>query len=91
MIMELSNPEKNYIEFKEWFRGMTDNQLIATFNSDVGNLGWVSSRGYFHLALREEFEKRKYDYSTIGDKRSLSLKNRVKLVGKKIVFNSNDG
>ena len=84
--MEPSNPEKNYIEFRERFGNMTDEQLIAVFNGDVGKSGWVSSRGYFHIALREEFEKRKYDYSAIGDKGSLSFKNRVNLVGKKIVF-----
>ena len=57
--LEKSDPDKNYIEYKERFKSMTDGQLMDAFNREVGNSGWTSSRASYLVALREEFEKRK--------------------------------
>ena len=83
--MTSHEPLNTYQEFQERFRGMSDEQLIGAFNGDVGNPGWVSARASFHAALREEFEKREYDYSAIGDKGGLSWNKKVRLIDKKIV------
>jgi hypothetical protein len=83
--MILSDPQKNYKEYKERFSDMSDEQLIDAFNREVNNIGWTSSRAFYLVALQEEFENRNYDYSEIGDKEGLSLKNKIKLIGKKVV------
>ena len=57
--LEKSDPDKNYMEYKERFSSMTDGQLMDAFNREVGNSGWTSSRGMYFVALREELEKRK--------------------------------
>ncbi|PIR68192.1 hypothetical protein COU49_02500 [Candidatus Nomurabacteria bacterium CG10_big_fil_rev_8_21_14_0_10_35_16] len=57
--LEKSDPDKNYMEYKERFEGMTDGQLMDAFNREVGNSGWTSSRASYLVALHEEFEKRK--------------------------------
>jgi hypothetical protein len=81
-----SNHDKTYQEFKKRFNAMSDEELIGAFNHEVGNPGWTSSRATYLSLLHEEFEQRGYDYSAIGDKGSLSFKNRVALVnGKTIV------
>lgn len=77
-------------EFKERFQKMTNEQLIETFNKDVGNPGWVSARARFQSALREEFENRGFEFSAIGDKRGFSFSNKITLVGKKIIQNPNN-
>ena len=45
-------------QFKERFRKMNPLELVRTFNKDLGHNGWVSSRGEFLGALREEFVNR---------------------------------
>lgn len=79
--------QRLYRECKESLQKMSDEQLIDSFNKDVGNPGWVSARGRFHSALREEFENRGFDFSAIGNKNSLSFANKVVLIDKKIVKN----
>ncbi len=76
----------NYSQkFKEFFINMSDEKLIATFNREVGNSGWVGARAFYLTAMHEELEKR-FDYSNIGDKKSLSFAREIKLVDKKIVI-----
>ncbi|MDO8569238.1 MAG: hypothetical protein Q7R89_00390 [bacterium] len=77
--------EKTYQEFKKRFSAMSDEELIGAFNREVGNPGWTSSRATYLSLLREEFEKRGYDYSAVGGNGGLSLKNKVELVGGKTV------
>ena len=38
-------------EYSERFRNASIDELIETFNGDVGKEGWVSARGRFHGAL----------------------------------------
>ena len=45
-------------EYSERFRNASIDELIETFNGDVGKAGWVSARGRFHGALEYEFRKR---------------------------------
>ena len=45
-------------QFKERFRKLNNLELVKTFNKDLGHKGWVSSRGEFLAALRQEFGKR---------------------------------
>jgi hypothetical protein len=47
-----------YEEYKERFKDMSDEQLIATFNKDMGNPGWTGSRASFHAAMSDEFKLR---------------------------------
>lgn len=82
--------QRLYKECKEELLKMSDEQLIDSFNKDVGNPGWVGARARFHSALHEEFENRGFDFSVIGNKNSLSFSKKVRLIGKKIVENSSN-
>ena len=73
-------------EYLEQFKEITDEELIRRFNEQVGVRGWVSARGAYVAAIHVEFDRRGFDYSLIGDSISLSFKNKIKLVGKKIVY-----
>ncbi len=73
-----------YEEYLEKFKKMDDKQLIDSFNREVGNPGWTNSRASYLSALHQEFNDRGYDYSDIGSTGSLSLKNKIELLDKKI-------
>ena len=77
--------QNHYVEFKEGFQKMDNNELLVAFNQEVGKTGWVSARGDYLSALRKEFDDRGFDYSSIGDKSCLSINKKIKLVDKKIV------
>lgn len=77
---------KLYQKYKKRFEKMNDEELINSFNREVRNTGWTSSRACYLSALHEEFENRDFDYSTIGKKDSLSFRKKVKLFNKKLVI-----
>ncbi len=82
----MSNDRKTlYQEYQDRFRGMSDEELIDAFNREVGNSGWTGARASYLAALHREFGRREYDYSAIGDARSLSFNKKVRLLGRKIV------
>ena len=81
-----SQNQAKYSEFSERFQKMADEELIKTFNCEVGVSGWVSCRAIFLSAMLDEFNRRKWDYKLIGDKSSLSLSKRVKLLNNKVEF-----
>ncbi len=84
-IMTNQSKRNYYEEFKEFFTNMSDEELIIAFNREVGNNGWVSARAFYLATMHKEFEKR-FDYSKIGDKKSLSFAREIRLIDKKIVI-----
>ncbi|MEO7201252.1 MAG: hypothetical protein ABIZ82_01515 [Candidatus Tumulicola sp.] len=75
---------ERYDEYCERFGSDSDEELVAAFNREIGNTGWVSARGAYLAALHDEFRKRGFDFSAIGDADSLSLRVKIRLKGKKI-------
>ncbi|NVP17246.1 hypothetical protein HUU51_00870 [Candidatus Gracilibacteria bacterium] len=67
---------------KTRFEMYSDIELFETFNKEVGNTGWTSTRATFLSELHNEFDNRGFDYSNIGDTKSLSFKNKIILDGK---------
>ena len=59
-----------FIDFKKDLKKYTDDQLIARFNLEVNNKGSGTARFAFLAALHSEFNRRGFDYSEIGDKKS---------------------
>lgn len=80
---------QGYREFKERFRKYDNNKLIQAFNREVRNTGWTSTRGSYLVAIQEEFERRGYDYSAIGNKKGVSFAKKIKLIKKKIIVQGN--
>lgn len=80
------DPQKLKEEYQERFKNKSDEQLIDSFNGQVGNAGWGTARMFYLSTLRKELENRNIDYSDVGDKEGISYAKRVKLVGKKIVI-----
>ena len=62
----------------------SNDELIEMFNGQVGNMGWCSSKATYLLRIHQEFDRRGFDYSIIGNKGGISFAHRIKLVGNKI-------
>jgi len=80
------NPEEHFNKYLEYFKELSDKELIDVFNQEVNNQGWTSQRGAYLSAILVEFKNRYFDYSMIGSENRLSLKNRIKLVSGKIII-----
>lgn len=48
---------EKYERFTERFQGLTDEELIGEREKDRGNPGWVSTRGAYVVALRDEYQR----------------------------------
>lgn len=69
---------------KTRFETYSDIELLETFNKEVWNTWWTSSRAEFLSELHTEFDNRWFDYSKIWDSESLSFKNKITLNWNKI-------
>lgn len=49
---------QKYERFSERFQGLSDEELVETRERDRHNPGWVSTRGAFVVALRDEYQRR---------------------------------
>ena len=80
-----SQQDLTYEKFRAGFSDRSDQQLVETFNGQVGNNGWTSSRASFLAALHDEFKCRDFDFSAIGGEDRLNLGQRIRLEKRKIV------
>ncbi len=71
--------------YKESFEKMNEKQLLGFFNEVVRNPTLQESFAECSLELREEFERRGYDYSSISGKNGFSFAKKIKIADKKIV------
>ena len=76
-----------FVEFQKQLQSYNDTELISRFNAEVGNKGPGTTRFAFLAALHQEFIRRDFDYSKIGDENSLSFKHKVTLENKRITGN----
>lgn len=66
---------------------LSDEQLVAAFNRQVGNTGWSPSRGRYLAELRSTLESRGWNLSAVRNQHGgLSYKCRVRLAGRRLVI-----
>lgn len=80
-----TNAQNYYIQYCERLSKNTEDELISTFNEEVGNSGWGTARASFLSAIHNEFEIRGFDYSLVGNKESLSFSKPILLYENKII------
>ena len=52
-------------DMRKSFQAESDEELILSFNKEVGNKGWVSARAIYLDELKKEFIRREWDFSEI--------------------------
>ncbi len=70
--------------FRERFRNASPQQLVDALNSQVGNPGWVTARGFYLAALKEAFIASGLDCSDFIKAGRMTV-TRIKLDGEKVV------
>ena len=81
----MKSSQDYFNEFMEDFNQCSDEEIIKSFNGQVGNQGWGTARSGYLAALHQQFDQRNFDYSAVGNTGRLSFKYKVRLDGKKIV------
>ncbi len=72
-------------EFLDRLMAYTNEELVDAFNKEVGKTVWFSARANYLFALRAAIEARGWDYTAIGDEKSMSYKRKVTLEGNKLL------
>lgn len=78
---------KGKFHFDEYSQKLSENsdlEQIEKFNLEVGNNGWGTARASYLAAIHQEFNKRGFDFSQIGNATELSFKNKIELIEKVI-------
>lgn len=71
-----------FLQFKKNLRYMADQDVINEFNEEVANPGRRGSNARFLSVMLQEFNRRGFDYSAIGDRNGISLL-KIKLIRKR--------
>ena len=68
---------------------LTNEQLVARFNREVGNRAWGNARMYFLSCLGDEIRKRDFDSTIVhSDGGGLKLSRRVRLIDGRLELES---
>ncbi|WP_312150526.1 hypothetical protein [Empedobacter sp.] len=73
-------------KFEKNLISLSDQEVINSFNKEVGNTGWVAARAHFLKALTNQFESREIDYSIIKNENTISFAKKVLLKEKKLNY-----
>ncbi|OAB81851.1 hypothetical protein [Cochleicola gelatinilyticus] len=74
-----------YEEYMEKFDKVSDEEIVAAFNSQVNNHGWGTGKQAYLSAIRAQFNKRRINYRAVGNRWSMSYQTKVYLEGKKLI------
>lgn len=75
-------------EYIERFSTYTDLEIVAAFNSQVGNRGWCTAKSGFLSAIRYELDRRNINRDDVSTENSTSYAERVSLYvinGQKVI------
>ena len=74
-----------YNQFAARFAASSLSSLLESFNSQVGNRGWNSTRSLHDAALVNELIRRGIDVSAVYDGQTISFAHHVALDGNRLV------
>ena len=72
--------------WKNRLAAQTDDELIKSFNNEVGNPGWTSARGTYLHVMRNEFMNRSFDSSLIISDNTFKLAKKIVIRNNIVVF-----
>jgi hypothetical protein len=81
----ITNSNQYKIEYLVQLKNLTNNELAEQFNSKVGIRYFNFAIQGFMGAMREELQSRKIDYFEIGDEKTMSYANKIKIIDGKII------
>ena len=85
----ITNSNKYKKAYLEQLKYLTNNELVEQFNSKVGIRYFNFAIQGFMGAMREELQSRGIDYTEIGNEKTMSYANKIKIINSKITKRSN--
>ena len=84
--MSDSNAAPTLDDYRESFSVMSVVELVVALNREVGNPGWVSSRGRYLVALNEALHHRDLDLSAVDGLRAIPGLRKFRLEGNRLLY-----
>jgi hypothetical protein len=81
----ITNSNQYKKAYLEQLKYLTDNELAEQFNSKVGIRYFNFTIQGFMGATREELQSREIDYTEIGNEKTMSYANKIKIIDGKII------
>ncbi len=78
--------EQKCDEFFKELDTLSDEEVVEKFSVQTGAKGWASTKSAYLKALTRQFDKREIDYSAIKTDNGISLRDKVRLEGKKMIL-----
>ena len=85
----ITNSNQHKKAYLTQLKKLTNNELAEQFNSKVGIRYFNFTIQGFMGAMREEFQSREIDYTEIGNEKTMSYANKIKIINSKITKRSN--
>lgn len=85
----ITNSNQHKKAYLTQLKKLTNNELVEQFNSKVGIRYFNFAIQGFMGAMREELQSRKIDYTEIGNEKTMSYANKIKIINGKITKRSN--
>lgn len=74
-------------KYKNYFESLSKQELVDSFNKQVGNCGWSSSRAIYLYELRKVLDKSGINISSVqNDSGGFNLNKKVKLEGNRLTY-----
>ena len=80
----MNKQQMHFNRFMERLTKLSDEEIVESFNQQVGCAATVSARISLLGAILQQFRRRGFDYSYIGGEHRLSFSCKLKLDGKKV-------
>jgi uncharacterized protein (DUF2164 family) len=87
--MVITNSNQYKKEYQIQLKKLTNNELVEQFNSKVGIQYFNFGIQGFMGAMREELQGREINYTEIGNEKTISYANKIKIINGKITKRSN--
>lgn len=85
--IKLSKETKEiYLKFQEKIQNMDDSNIINLFNEWVANPSHSAQRSSELSAIQAEFDRRNFDYTSIGGPKKIKAMHKIQLIDKKITL-----
>lgn len=78
--------KNNDYEYEDTLKKLSNEELVAAFNRQIGVTGWGNARAAYCNALRKEFQRRDFDSSLIINESGISFARKVVLENKQLEY-----
>ena len=73
-------------DYRKHLSMKSDEDLVTALNQEVGNRGWVESRGRYLVALHGELRSRDLDFLAVNGLNAIPGQRKFRLEGNRLLY-----